>query len=390
MMMSVGSLFSGIGGMDHGLERAGMRIEWQVENNEYCNSVLAKHWPSVPRYGDIKTIDWRTVEAVDLVCGGFPCQPFSCAGKQQGKEDERYLWPEVVRCLAVLRPTWFLGENVYGLLHLGIEQVCADLEALGYQVAVLGIPACAVDAPHIRKRVWILAYTESDLRRTFRDDRSEALNGSGAFLADTKTMYVERRHGRSRERESWGGSGWPTEPDVGRVVARVPAWLDGGGLDKASSGTFEIMQAMQCGNGKKAIQWPVRGLGSVQTLGLLLAALREYEGPPKALGNVSLAGSATSPVIMRGVWFNGQTACASCRSKAREQRTVKPSDLVHLLSQLLTCNCGSTRLDPSGTPTENRAHRLKGLGNAVVPAIVEAIGRMIIQAQAQERMKVAP
>jgi len=162
--MKVGSLFSGIGGFDLGLERAGFEISWQVEIDEYCRQVLKKHWPAVPCHYDIRSIDWEFIQPVDLICGGFPCQPVSCAGKRRGADDERYLWPEVVRCLSVLRPTWFLGENVPGLLHLGIEQVCADLEALGYQVAVLGIPACAVDAPHLRQRVWIVAHARCQQR----------------------------------------------------------------------------------------------------------------------------------------------------------------------------------------------------------------------------------
>ena len=149
MPLTVGSLFSGIGGFDLGLERAGMRVEWQVENNEFCREVLKKHWPKVPCHYDITQIDWRDIPRVDLVCGGFPCQPFSLAGKRAGKADDRYLWPEVVRCLDTLRPTWFLGENVPGIITLALDQVCADLESLGYTVWPVCIPACAVDAPHI-------------------------------------------------------------------------------------------------------------------------------------------------------------------------------------------------------------------------------------------------
>lgn len=157
-MLTVGSLFSGIGGFDLGLERAGMSVRWQVENNAYCNRVLAKHWPTVPRYGDIRTVDWGTVEPVELICGGFPCQPFSVAGKRRGTADDRYLWPEVVRCLDALRPTWFLGENVPGLIKMALDQVCIDLERLDYTVWPVCLPACAVDAPHLRQRVWIVAF----------------------------------------------------------------------------------------------------------------------------------------------------------------------------------------------------------------------------------------
>ena len=162
MTLTVGSLFSGIGGFDLGLERAGMHVEWQVENNEFCRQVLKKHWPSTPCHYDITQIDWRDIPRVDLICGGFPCQPFSVAGKRGGKADDRYLWPEVVRCLDALRPTWFLGENVPGLINLALDQVCIDMESLGYAVWPVCVPACAVDAPHRRERVWIIAYHQCE------------------------------------------------------------------------------------------------------------------------------------------------------------------------------------------------------------------------------------
>lgn len=167
-MLTVGSLFSGIGGFDVGLERAGMHVEWQVENNEWCREVLKKHWPKVPCHYDITQIDWRDIPRVDLVCGGFPCQPFSLAGKRAGTSDDRYLWPEVVRCLDALRPAWFLGENVPGIINLALDQVCTDLESLGYTVWPVCVPACAVDAPHRRERIWIIAHSNSNrLQRRF-------------------------------------------------------------------------------------------------------------------------------------------------------------------------------------------------------------------------------
>ena len=255
-MLTVGSLFSGIGGFDLGLERAGMRIEWQVEIDDYCRAVLGKHWPHVPCHADITTIDWEWIPRVDLVCGGFPCQPFSAAGKRRGKEDDRYLWPEVVRCLAVVRPTWFLGENVYGLLHLGIEQMYADLEALGYQVAILGIPACAVDAPHLRKRIWILAHHagvphrksvtgesgrqiqqsgECSISRVVADatqllqyrsgDTGETRRSKSADSSESIPNPHEQSVGRATK--SWRQhSQWPTEPNVGRVADGVPSRVD--------------------------------------------------------------------------------------------------------------------------------------------------------------------
>jgi DNA (cytosine-5)-methyltransferase 1 len=153
-----GSLFAGIGGFDLGLERAGMTCAWQVENDPYCNRVLAKHWPNVCRYGDIREIRWDTVEPVDVLCGGFPCQPVSVAGKQLGEADERWLWPEFARAIRDLRPRYVLVENVPGLLVRELGTVLGDLAALGYDAEWTVLRANDCGVPQRRPRVFIVAY----------------------------------------------------------------------------------------------------------------------------------------------------------------------------------------------------------------------------------------
>lgn len=154
------SLFAGIGGIDLGLERAGWECRLQVEWDPFCQHVLAHHWPDVPRLGDITRVDWSTVESVDLIAGGFPCQPFSLAGQRRGKSDERWLWPEFARAIRALRPRYVLVENVPGLLagHGGMGAVLGDLAELGYDAEWDCVPAAAVGAPHLRYRVWIVAH----------------------------------------------------------------------------------------------------------------------------------------------------------------------------------------------------------------------------------------
>ena len=178
-MLTVGSLFAGIGGFDLGLERAGMQVKWQVEIDSYCLKVLEKHWPHVRRYTDIKQVDWSTVEPVDLVCGGFPCQPVSVAGKRKGTADERWLWPEFVRCFSVLRPRYIVIENVPGLLTandgLAFAEVLRDVAACGYDAEWDCIPASAVGAPHWRDRCWAVAYTKSFDARLFREEGRSSL-----------------------------------------------------------------------------------------------------------------------------------------------------------------------------------------------------------------------
>ena len=155
------SLFAGIGGFDLGLERAGMQCVGQVEYNPFCLRVLAHHWPEVKRIGDIRNVNGTEFGTVDLVCGGFPCQPFSTAGKRRGKEDDRYLWPEMLRVIKAYRPAWVLGENVTGIVNMALDTVLSDLEAQEYKCEAFIIPACAVDAKHERKRVWIIARRRS-------------------------------------------------------------------------------------------------------------------------------------------------------------------------------------------------------------------------------------
>jgi DNA (cytosine-5)-methyltransferase 1 len=161
---TVGSLFSGIGGFDLGLERAGFEIKWQVELDEYARRVLAKHWPNVSRYSDIRSVDFATVEPVDVLCGGFPCQDLSFAGKRAGIDGERSgLWAEYVRAIRTLRPRFVLVENVPGLLtNAYLGRVLGDLASCGFNAQWDCLPASAFSAPHRRDRVWIVAYPDSD------------------------------------------------------------------------------------------------------------------------------------------------------------------------------------------------------------------------------------
>ena len=161
--MNVGSLFSGIGGFDLGLERAGFTTAWFCEQDEFCQHVLAQHWPGVPCYPDITQLRGCDVEPVDVLCGGFPCQDLSVAGKGAGLDGARSgLWSEYARLIGELRPRYVLVENVSALLARGMGRVLGDLAALGYDAEWDCIPASAVGAPHRRDRVWIVAYPNAD------------------------------------------------------------------------------------------------------------------------------------------------------------------------------------------------------------------------------------
>jgi DNA (cytosine-5)-methyltransferase 1 len=161
-----GSLFSGIGGFDLAAEWMGWDNKFHCEWNEFGQKVLHHYWPNAESFTDITKTDFtKYANKIDILTGGFPCQPYSSAGKRKGKEDERHLWPEMLRAIREISPRFVVGENVRGLTNwnagMVFEEVCAELESYGYQVAPVIIPACAVNAPHKRERIWFVAYSES-------------------------------------------------------------------------------------------------------------------------------------------------------------------------------------------------------------------------------------
>jgi len=163
--MTHASLFSGIGGFDLAAEWMGWTNVFNCEWEEFPRTILKHHFPNAKQYGDVRDLQATEYRGrVDVLSGGFPCQPYSVAGKRQGKNDERHLWPEMLRVIRECTPTWVVGENVRGLASwndgLVFEEVCTDLEASGYSVQPIILPACAVNAPHRRDRVWFIAYRD--------------------------------------------------------------------------------------------------------------------------------------------------------------------------------------------------------------------------------------
>jgi len=156
-------LFSGIGGFALAARWAGIKTIQFVERDPFCQKVLAKNFKEVPIHDNITTYHFYTAGTRPfLITGGFPCQPFSVAGKRRGKEDDRYLWPEMLRIIKEARPDWVIGENVAGFINMGLDDCISDLESEGYEVQAFVIPACAVQAPHRRDRVWIVANASSN------------------------------------------------------------------------------------------------------------------------------------------------------------------------------------------------------------------------------------
>ena len=276
--LTVGSLFAGIGGIDLGLQRAGHRIVWHSEIDKFASRVLEKHFPGVPNLGDVTKIEWRHVPYVDIIAGGYPCQPFSTAGKRKGAKDARHLWPYFLDAIRTLRPRYALLENVRGHLTLGFGDVLADLASCGYSAEWQVIPASSVGAPHRRDRLFVVAYPDRErphsqeiyAAETGESSLSDS-SGRGREMADADGRRLEEREsetesatgtsGRSNEagtmadttlgdgrgeesqrlaevfREAsesgergrepgFFGYWWETEPDVGRVAHGIPARVE--------------------------------------------------------------------------------------------------------------------------------------------------------------------
>jgi DNA (cytosine-5)-methyltransferase 1 len=256
-MLTFGSLFAGIGGFDLGFERAGMQCKWQVEIDPYCQKVLAKHWPDVRRHDDVRTWPQRNTQRVDVICGGFPCQDISNAGLRAGITGERSgLWKEYLRIICDLRPRFVAVENVAALLIRGMDVVLGDLADCGYDAEWDCISAAAVGAPHIRKRMFILAYPKhgriQERRRAAnassqtcgkssglrRDDAQSDKQKAVAVLADTDSNRLSRwddqggagsetetifsRSELSRAYATNQRGQWAVEPPVGRVANGIP------------------------------------------------------------------------------------------------------------------------------------------------------------------------
>ena len=255
--MRVGSLFSGIGGLDLGLERAGMEIVWQVEVNEWCRRVLERHWPDVGRFSDVRELTRKQLAPVDVICGGFPCQPVSHAGRRAGESDSRWLWPEFHRIICEVKPRWVLVENVPGLRSVDDGRlfggILRDLAEAGYDAVWFDLSAADVGAPHLRYRVFIVAYTDDERpqgreRRVLQERPRKLSVGSGsALVANTQGIAGQDGQAEAQRQGRLAGSSdtnadsespfrppitreechpWTVEPDVGRVATRISSRVD--------------------------------------------------------------------------------------------------------------------------------------------------------------------
>jgi DNA (cytosine-5)-methyltransferase 1 len=319
--MKFGSLFSGIGGLDLGLERAGMECAWQVENDPFCQTVLAHHWPDVPGFNDVHEVGKENLDTVDLIAGGFPCQPVSQAGRRKGQNDERWLWPEFARIVGELRPRWVLAENVPALASKGLADVLADLATLGYDAEWELVSAASVGAPHLRERIFIVAYPNSE---------------------------------RPTERGVHEGEGEQGVPDL----------AGSGGLGAGSSGQGNLGEHSR-------LSGPARG--DVEDAdGRTVESRRRGRGAPEASERATAEDVADAEELAKRAGLREDEPTAL--------RWRRPGD-GGSPGGYWTPEPDVGRV-AHGVP--NRLDRLRALGNGVVPQVAEYVGYLIMEAEANQ------
>jgi DNA (cytosine-5)-methyltransferase 1 len=341
VLLQVLDLFSGIGGISYGLESAGGFCTVAFcEIDPFCREVLRNHWPEVPVYDDVRQLSsdsllgrlgrvGSTVGSVDVIVGGFPCQPHSVAGKRKGRKDERHLWPEFARLVREIRPRWVLAENVPGLRTTAADEVLEDLEAAGYAAWPLVVGADDVGAPHRRKRIWIVAHRD------------------GAGLPRTRAA-LERSDSWADRRDDAAGRGHRCGGPVG---------------DSGSAGREERYPARLAGKAGHAtgerVRWPARP-GEPQ---------HEWEEP-------RLAYAAGRPVPQT----ERERETPSSSGDGRDGGARSPKQPLGSAVDGVP-----ERLVRAAERRARRANReaLKAYGNSVVPQVVEAIGRAILEVETE-------
>ena len=408
------SLFAGIGGIDLGLESTGRFETVQfVEYERFCQHILRRHWPDVPIWGDVKTFDPDSCGDIDLICGGYPCQPFSVAGKQKGAEDDRHLWPRMFEIIKHKRPTWVLCENVSGHVNLGLDQVLFDLESEGYSWQTIVLGAVAVDAPHRRQRLFIVGYSEHNgsFATTIRGINKEVTERTSQEPIQTKQSSRTSGHGHSSdvantESERYGGSSSQRSGETERELQ--PQEQEGSTLGSEVEG---------CGG----LRGEAEDVANTQDIGHVLSAHEgEQTGRSARCGEGQSKGNSQDVPNTNGAGLEGQRID---RENGEGQKTTdnfdgesSKRDVSDTISER-GCSGQTGNQDAEdvgeqpggkehgersierrlggmvdGVPTwmdepdiprvttnqVGRTQRLKALGNAVVPQVVAQIARAII------------
>jgi DNA (cytosine-5)-methyltransferase 1 len=320
-MLKLLDLFSGIGGFSLGLESTGgFETIAFVEKDDFCQKVLKKHWPNTTIEGDIRNVKGDKYEA-DIITGGFPCQPFSVAGKRKGTDDDRYLWDETIRVVRECKPKWFIGENVEGLININnglvLRQVQTDLEKEGFEVQCLVIPASGIGAWHQRKRIWIIAHNISNS------------NSIGYRRGNFKRCSIQEWTFLSREQK---------RRKMGSKIKGCNEYVSNSASERTRKNNEGIRESSRGINGRK-------------TTNVSNPNDRFSIGENKEIQTRRNTSSSSSSNGTKETWWQTQSRI-----------------------------CGV----PNGVSFEldkNRNNRIKSLGNSIVPHIVRELGLAILAAE---------
>ena len=347
--MTHGSLFSGIGGFDLAASWLGWENVFQCEKDDFCQRILKYHFPNTKLHGDIKEANFKQYAgSIDVVSGGFPCQPFSVSGKQEGENDNRYLWPEMLRAIRDIKPKWIVAENVRGItskkFELVFERVCSEMENEGYKVQPVIIPACAVGAPHRRDRVWFVANCTNAGIENLQQKREDGISS-----IETLT------HSNSDDarRCGYGETGQTKGADKTNDWEWERIWEDFKRIGKK-----EPIANSEC-NGRNKIHDKVQSEQSERNRINSIGSKRNASNPNNINGHISrLCSSKISQFETSGIRDNYW----------RDFPTQSP---------ICSGNDGiSTRLDGITFPRW-RAESIKGYGNAIVPQVAFEIFKII-------------
>ena len=410
--LKVLSLFAGIGGIDLGLESTGRFETIQfVEFDAFCQHILRRHWPDVPIWGDVKTFDPDSCGDIDLLCGGYPCQPFSVAGKQKGTEDDRHLWPRMFEIIKHKRPTWVLCENVPGHVNLGLDQVLFDLESEGYSWQTFVLGAVAVDAPHRRQRLFIVANTNRNGKKwnQSKNGQRRRVNKSSTDVANTdntRDRTSQRRTEQNRQTHDEGQEKQPQSKSGGHStdVANTDSRSGGRRRTKQSSGEnkhgrLHTTQEEQAKHdirsetvGCDTIRGEAEDVANTQDIGHVLSAHEGEQARRSArcgkgqkttdnFDGESSTRDVSDTISERGC--SGQTGNQDAEDVGEQPRGTEHGERSIERGLGGMVDGVPSWLDEPDIPrvTTNqvgRTQRLKALGNAVVPQVIAHIARAII------------
>ena len=362
MKLKLLDLFSGIGGFSLGLESTGyFETIGFVEKDKFCQKVLKKNFKNIPIEEDIRNVKGSNY-AADIVSGGFPCQPFSVAGKRKGTDDDRYLWDETIRVVRECKPRWFIGENVEGIINIQdgmvLRQVCTDLEEEGFEVQCIVIPASGIGAWHQRKRVWIIAHSNSNRDRT-------KITGSNG-----EKKEIQREH-REKDSASWKFIGADTH-DVPNSNSRLSI---GENKEVQARGNTINSSSKDVSNSNSFghRRWGSKGCSDREWSFLP----REQEGREMGSKAQRCDGDDANT---NSEGSQGHGVSTNMETKQRQVSSENSIEEQQTWWQTQSSLCGV----PNGVSYEldkDRANRIKSLGNSIVPLIARELGLAIMKAE---------